>query len=60
MEIMRGHNNGRAQPIEPVEQMQQALRHLGIDVAGRLVGDQQIGATDDCARNCNALLFAAR
>ena len=35
-------------------------RHVGIDVAGRLVGDQQFGPGDDRAGDGDALLLAAR
>jgi hypothetical protein len=42
------------------EQMQQPLGHLRIDVAGRLVGDQQLGPVDHRAGDRDALLLPAR
>ena len=41
--VGRDHHR-RAQPVERGEQVQQSLRHLGVDIAGRLVGDQQLRA----------------
>ena len=42
------------------EQVEQTRRHFGIDVAGRLVGDKQLGLADDRPRDRDALLLAAR
>ncbi len=40
--------------------MEQPRRHLGIDVAGRLVGDEDFGPPNHCAGDRDALLLAAR
>ena len=57
---MRCNDDGRSEAIECGEQVQQSLGHFGIDVAGRLVGDEQLGPVDDCPGDRNALLLAAR
>ena len=46
--------------VELDEQAQQPLRQSGIDVAGRLVGEQQLRPRDHRARDRRALLLAAR
>ena len=43
-DVVRRDDDGSAEPVERGEQVQQPLRHLGIDIAGRLVGDQQLRA----------------
>ena len=60
MDIVGGDHHGRAQPVKRLKQPQQLDRHIGIDVAGRLVGDQQLGPVDHCAGDGDALLLAAR
>ena len=59
-DVVGRDDHGRAQPVERREQMEQPLRHLRIDIAGRLVGDQQVGPVDHRARDRDALLLAAR
>src|SRR3954452_17051386 len=46
--------------VELDEQSQQALREIGIDVAGRLIGEQKMRPRDHRARDCSALLLPAR
>ena len=46
LEVVGRDDDGRAQPIERLEQVQQPLGHVGIDVAGRLVGDEDLGPAD--------------
>ena len=43
-----------------MKRRKQAARHLRVDVAGRLVGEQQLGLADHGARDGRALLLAAR
>jgi len=50
----------RAETIELDEQPDQPLAHVGVDIARRFVGEQQIGLGDDGARDRHALLFATR
>src|SRR5215813_6957030 len=45
--IMGGDDDRGAEPVELDEQPQQPARHLRIDVAGRLVGQQQFRLVDD-------------
>lgn len=56
---MSRDDDRRAQPIQRREQVEQAMRHIGIDVSGRLIGDEQLRLTDDRPRNGNALLLSA-
>src|SRR6185437_8081386 len=46
--------------VELDEQPQQPLRERGVDVAGRLVGEQQLRARDHRTGDRGALLFPAR
>src|SRR3546814_1251174 len=48
----------RAQAVELDEQAKDAQRHLVIDVAGGLVGEQDFRAVDHGARDRQALLLA--
>jgi len=57
---VRRDDNGRSLAIERAKKMQQALGHCGIDVAGWLIRDQQVGAVDYGARNRDPLLLTAR
>ena len=59
-DVMGRDDHRGAEPVERGEQMQQALRHFGIDIAGRLVGDEQFGPADHRAGDRDALLLAAR
>ena len=58
--VMGCDDDRRTEPVERFEQMDQPRCHLRIDIAGRFVGDEQIGLGDDRAGNRNALLLAAR
>ena len=53
------HERG-AEPVHLLEQAQQPQRHRVVDIAGRLVGEQQVGPRDDGARDGDALLLATR
>ena len=59
-DVVGRDDHRRAEPVERGEQMQQPLGHVGVDVAGRLVGDQQLGPGDHRAGDGDALLLAAR
>src|SRR6185437_2832494 len=58
--VMRGDDDGGAQLVHLLEQAQQAERHLVVDIAGGLVGEQQAGSADHRAGNGDALLLAPR
>src|SRR5208282_4993573 len=58
-DVVRGDDDGGAGFVELDEEPQQSLAEIGIDVAGRLVGQQQLRARDDGARYCRALLLTA-
>jgi hypothetical protein len=59
LDVMRRDHHGRPQTIERFEQADELQRHFGIDVSGRLVRDEEIGATNHGPRDRNALLLAA-
>src|SRR6266508_6755432 len=50
----------RAGFVQLDEQPQQALRQIRVDIAGRLVGKQELRLGDDRARDGRTLLLAAR
>ena len=57
--VVRGDQHGRAGAVDPVQQLHDPDRGLGIEVAGRLVGEQQRRVVDERARHRDALLLAA-
>ena len=59
LEIMGRDDHRGAEPVEFDEQPEQPARQARIDIAGRLVGEQQFRANDERARDRRALLFAA-
>src|SRR5262245_21551258 len=58
-DIVGGDDHRRPGLVQLDEQAQQALRQRGIDVAGGLVGEQQLRTRDDGPRDRRALLLAA-
>src|SRR4051794_19955861 len=56
--VMRRHNNRDAHIGEPTEQFHDLQREIGIEVTGRLVGDQKRRLAHNRAGNSNTLLFA--
>src|SRR5262245_40382508 len=58
-DIVRGDDDRRTGLVELHKQSQQPLRKARIDVAGRLVGEQELRPCDHRARNRRALLFSA-
>ena len=57
--IVGGDDDRGPQAVELDEEAQETARHLRVDVAGRLVGEQQLRLVDDGAGNGGALLLAA-
>ena len=58
--IVGGNDDRRAKPVEFDEQTQETPRHLWVDVASRLVGEQEFRLAYDRARDRRTLLFSAR
>src|SRR5712671_85787 len=56
--IMGRDDDGRAGFVKLREQSQQALRQVGIDIAGRFVRQQELRAGNDGTRDGSALLFS--
>jgi hypothetical protein len=57
--IVGRDDDRRAEPVELDEQAQQAIADDRIDIAGRLVGEQQFGTADHSAGDGRTLLLAA-
>src|SRR5690606_14043299 len=58
-QFVRREDDGGPQLVELGEEPHQPERQLGIDIAGRLVREQNVGPADDRAGNGGALLLAA-
>src|ERR1700691_4404722 len=58
--IVRGNNDRGARFVELDEQSQQPLSEIGIDVSGRLVGEQKLRARNDRSRDGRPLFFTSR
>src|ERR1051326_5312186 len=54
--VVRGHHHGGAGAVDPVEQPHDVDTGLGIEVPGRLVGQQQRGVIDERPGDRDALL----
>ena len=57
--IVGGDDDRGTKTIEFNKEAKQATRHLRIDIAGRLVGEQQLGLIDDGPGNSGTLLFSS-
>ena len=57
--IVRNHEDGVARAMELAEDFEHDGFVGSIEVAGRLIGENQLGLIDECASNGNALLLAA-
>ena len=58
--IVRGDDDRRAARVDLAEQIHDFERQIGIEVAGRLVGEHELRVVDERARDGDALLLAAR
>ena len=58
--VVGGHDHGRAGAVDPVDQLHDPDRGLGVEVAGGLVGQQQRRVVHERAGDRDALLLAAR
>src|SRR6478735_3535872 len=59
-DIMGGNHHRGAQPVELDEQPEQAAGQRRVDIAGRLVGEEDFRLLDQRPRNRGTLLLAAR
>ena len=57
--VVRGDHHGGAQPVHLLEQLHQPLGLHVVQVAGRFIGQQQVGPADHRARDRHPLLLAA-
>src|SRR4029077_12212653 len=58
--IVRGHDDGRAGGVDLAEQVHDLEREIRIQIARRLVGQNELRVGDERARNRNPLLLATR
>ena len=58
--VVRRHHDRRPGAVDPVEQLHDPDRGVGVEVPGRLVADQKRRVVDDGARDRDALLLTAR
>ena len=56
---MGDHQDRRAAAVDPVEELHDPDGRVGVEVAGRLVADEQRRVVDERARDRDALLLAA-
>src|SRR5690349_20663691 len=57
LRVVRDHHDGRALPIELLEDAHHVVAHRRIQVAGRLVGEQHDRLADDRAGDGDTLLL---
>jgi len=57
--IVRHLNDGRTLFIELFEKLHDFSALAGVKIASRLIGQNQLGAGDHCARDCDQLLLTA-
>ena len=58
--LVRDHGDGQAKlGVQPRQELHDLVRACGVEIAGRLVGDEQGRPGDDGARDRHALLLAA-
>ena len=58
--IVRRDEHRRAARVDVAKQVHDLERQIGIEIAGRLVGEDELRLVDERARNGDALLLAAR
>src|SRR5713226_4835317 len=58
--LVGGDNDGGAAGVDLAEQIHDLERQIGIEVAGRLIGEDEVRIVDERAGNRDALLLAAR
>ena len=56
---VRDHDDGRAVGVDAVEEIHDLARHERVEVAGRLVGEDQLRIAGEHARDGHALLLPA-
>ena len=58
--LMRNHHHGGAHIVDGLQQFHHFFGKFGVNVAGRLVGDDQLGAVHHGTGQRHTLLLAAR
>src|SRR5512133_1583102 len=59
-EVVCDVEDGLALVVEPLQQLEHLRCRLGVEVAGRLVADDQLWVRSECPCDRDTLLFAAR
>ena len=60
VQLVCDHHNRRALPVQLAQQAHDLLTGMGIQVAGRLVGEENGGMVDECAGDGDPLLLPTR
>ena len=58
--VVGGHEHGHAELVDPQQELEDLPADQRVEVAGRLVGDDDARVVDERARDRGALLLAAR
>ncbi len=57
--VVRRHENGGSGAIDPQQDLEDLLRHLGVEIPRGLVREKDLGAVDDRASDRHPLLLAS-
>src|SRR5882757_1147630 len=60
LHVMGGDHDRYAYIVETLEQLYDLERQVGVEIAGGLIGDEELRLADDRARDSHALLFPGR
>src|SRR4029079_8448898 len=60
IQIVRRHYHRGSRRIDVAQKLEHTASSALVEVPGGLVGDENEWVVDQCARDCNALLLAAR
>ena len=58
--LMSNHEYSSTLIVDALEELDYLVGELGVDITRRLVRDDELGVVDECARDSNSLLLAAR
>ena len=58
--VVCNHNNGVTFPVDGFQLLHDGVGAAGVEIAGGLIGENNLGIADDSSRDSNALLLATR
>jgi hypothetical protein len=56
-QVVRRYDHGRPEPVKLEEEMKETLRERRVDIARRLVRQDELGPSDECARDRDPLFL---